>query len=227
MPGSFVKRLAAVGLFALLWPTALAAQDEQAWRDKMSSAMDAHQMRAYGAAEDRLAVALKIAEGFGPRDPRLAETLLALSTVYFEQDRYAEAQGPLERAVEILEPDGGRLLGPTLIALAQVHTRRGDYDMADDIYVRALATIEETRGPEHKAVARVLENLAGLRVGAGSYDEAEPLYQRALAIREAALGPKHPDVARLLESYAGLLRLTGRVAEAEALEARMNEILGN
>ncbi len=119
MPVSFVKWLAAVGLFALLWPTALAAQDEQAWRDKMSSAMNAHQMRAYGAAEDRLAVALKIAEGFGPRDPRLAETLLALSTVYFEQDRYAEAQGPLERAVEILEPDGGRLLGPTLIALAE------------------------------------------------------------------------------------------------------------
>ncbi len=227
MSGSFVKRLAVGGLLVLFWPMALAAQDEQAWRDKMSSAMDAHQMRAYGAAEDRLAVALKIAEGFGPRDPRLAETLLALSTVYFEQDRYAEAQGPLERAVEILEPDGGRLLGPTLIALAQVHTRQGDYDMADGIYLRALATVEETLGPEHEAVARVLENLAGLRVGAGSYEDAEPLYRRALAIREAALGPKHPDVARLLESYAGLLRLTGRVAEAEALEARMDQILGN
>jgi tetratricopeptide (TPR) repeat protein len=227
MRGALVAALVVVGLLAVLWPGTPAAQDEQAWRDKMAAAMNAHRSRAYGAAEVRLKAALEMAEGFGPEDPRLAETLLALSTVYFDQDRYAEAQGPLERAVGMLERDRGRLLGPALIALAQVHTRQGNYEAADGIYVRALASMEETRGPDHQDVARVLVNLAGLRVGSGRYEEAEPFYRRALAIQEEALGPKHPDVARLVESYAGLLRLTGRAAEAEAMEDRVDEILGN
>ena len=234
MPGAVREFLIALAACAALWPatapTQARAQDEAAWQGHMSAAMRAHRQQNLGAAERNLRVALGLAEGFDPDDGRLAETLLALSTVRFEREDYSEVRSLLERTVEILERDGaaeGPPLGPVLVALAQAQTRLRNFDEADALYVRAVEAIERARGPEHGDVARVLENLAGLRMGAGRYDEAEPLYARALAIREQARWPDHPGLARTLESYAGLLRLTGRVEEAETLEARAAEILGN
>ena len=233
MPGTVAKWLALLGvcavLWAVLWPAAARTQDETIWQDNMAAAMSAHRREDYAAAERYLRSALVVAESFGPEDRRLADTLFGLSTVLYEQENYAAAQGPLERLVGMLEADAGQSgpLGPALVALAQVYTRLRDIEAADAIYIRALAATERARGPEHRNVAGVLNNLAGLRMAAGRYAEAEPLFARALAIREQTLGPNHPEVARTLESYAALLRLTGRTEEAEAMEARMGEILGN
>lgn len=232
MPGIARQCLIALAVCIVLWPAAAPAQtrDEAAWQSHMFAAMSAHRLENYGAAERNLRVALDLAEGFGPEDGRLAETLLALATVRFEQEDYGEARSLMTRSLELLERSDsveGPPLGPLLIALAQVNTRLRNFDEAEALYLRALAATERARGPEHRDVAQVLENLAGLRMAAGRYEDAEPLYARALRIREQAQGPDHPDLARGLESYAGLLRLTGRVEEAEALEARAAEILGN
>ena len=72
------------------------------------------------------------------------------------------------------------------------------------MFRRALAIYEKAGGPEHPAVATVLNNLGQVAKVQDRYAEAEPLIKRSLAIREKVLGPDHPDVARSLNNLAEL-----------------------
>ncbi len=222
-----MRRCWLAGLFCLaLWPGPAPAQDE-AWQSHMQSAVSAHRSGNYARAEDQLQAALRLAQAFGPDDPRLAETLKGLGLVYFEQNRFEAAAPPLERALEI---DGRALgaahprFGASLNALALVETRLGAYARAEPRYRQALAIFRQALGPDHLNVAQVLESLGGLYLAQARYGEAEAHYRESLAAFEKALGPKHSDVARLLESTAGALRLQDRGAEAEELEARARGI---
>jgi len=80
--------------------------------------------------------------------------------------------------------------------------------------------IEAHRGPDHPAVARSLNNLAGLLGRQGLSAEARPLYERSLGIREKSLGLDHPDVANSLNNLALLLESQGLSAEARPLHER-------
>jgi Tetratricopeptide repeat len=64
------------------------------------------------------------------------------------------------------------------------------------LFKRALAIYEKAAGPEHPAVATLLNNIGQVDKVQGRYGEAEPLIKRSLAIREKVLGRNHPDVAR-------------------------------
>ena len=90
---------------------------------------------------------------------------------------------------------------------------------------RALAIDENSFGPDHPAVARDLNNLAGLFRVTNRLAEAEPLMRRALAIDEKASGPEHPDVANSLNNLAQLLHdhqpaCRGRAAHAQGFGDR-------
>src|SRR5437868_5610048 len=90
---------------------------------------------------------------------------------------------------------------------------------------RALAILEEARGPHHPDRAETLHTLAALYAAEGHSAEAEPLYKRALAIREKVAGPDHPDVAYSLNNLAAFYQEQGQITEAEALMARALAIL--
>ena len=83
-----------------------------------------------------------------------------------------------------------------------------------------MAIYEKAAGPEHPAVATLLNNLGQVDKVQGRYAEAEPLIKRSLAIREKVLGPDHPDVARSLNNLADLYERQGRYADAEPLYQR-------
>jgi tetratricopeptide (TPR) repeat protein len=86
---------------------------------------------------------------------------------------------------------------------------------------------EKALGPEHPAVAQVLQNLAKVYFQQHRYGEAEALYGRAVAIMEKRLGPDHPDLAHTLNRYALLLQETKRKSEASTMKARAKAILTN
>jgi tetratricopeptide (TPR) repeat protein/CHAT domain-containing protein len=96
----------------------------------------------------------------------------------------------------------------------------GKFSEAIPLAQRALTIGEKALGPDHLAVAPLLNNLAQLYDNQGRYADAEPLYKRSLAILEKALGPDHSDVARLLHNLAALYRNQGRYADAEPLYKR-------
>ena len=97
---------------------------------------------------------------------------------------------------------------------------RGEYDLAEPLYIRSLAIREKALGPDHPDVGTSLTNLAGLYYSPGKYDRAEPLLIRSLAIREKALGPDHPNVGTSLNNLAELHQVQGKYDRAEPLYIR-------
>lgn len=80
--------------------------------------------------------------------------------------------------------------------LAAIHQRRGEPQLAEPLYRRALSIKQRALGDRHPELATTLNNLATLLRKAGRHREAEPLYLRALALLEAAVEPSHPSIAR-------------------------------
>src|SRR3990167_2888356 len=91
---------------------------------------------------------------------------------------------------------------------------------AEQGYQAVLAALEETFGPKHPEVSRVLNNLARLYYEQERYAEAEPLYERSLAIVEERFGGQDPKVARRLGNLAQLYFALGKGTEADALYQR-------
>jgi tetratricopeptide (TPR) repeat protein len=105
----------------------------------------------------------------------------------------------------VLGPEHPDTLG-SLNNLAGLYWNQGQYEQAEPLYQRALATCERVLGPEHPDMAQTLGNLALLYAAQGKYEQAEPLYQRALATYERVLGPEHPDTIRVRNNYANFLQ---------------------
>ena len=91
---------------------------------------------------------------------------------------------------------------------------------AERLYQEALGALEETVGPKHPEVSRLLNNLGRLYYEQERYAEAEPLYERSLAIVEESFGKEHPKVARRLANLAELYFAIGKRTEADALYQR-------
>ena len=98
-----------------------------------------------------------------------------------------------------------------------------NYDMAQQLYQRALLIQENTLGNEHPAVAYSLYGLAKIFHTQLNWDQAELLYQRALAIQEKTLGDEHPAVVLSLSSLAELYRDQGRDQEAKPILLRLGQ----
>jgi len=96
----------------LLWILAfcpvLALAQPKTWEDYMAAGKSAYQQGRYTEAQKLFEAALKVAEGFGPRDPSLARSLDDLATVYYAQGKYTEAEPLRQRALAIWE----KVLGP-------------------------------------------------------------------------------------------------------------------
>jgi len=84
---------------------------------------------------------------------------------------------------------------------------------AEPLYRRALAIDEQSYGPNHPAVATVLNNLAELLGATNRLEEAEPLYRRALRIlvlTSVRSGRDSPDLQTVRGNYSSCLKERGR-----------------
>eukprot|EP00752_Nemacystus_decipiens_P011090 g9854.t1 len=109
-------------------------------------------------------------------------------------------------------------------SVGQLFNLQGKFSEAEPLCKRTQEIFEKILGRDHRNVATILNNRAGLLKSQGKYGEAEPLYERSLAIRERVLGPEHPDVAESLNNRAVLLSAQGKFTEAEPLYERCQEI---
>jgi tetratricopeptide (TPR) repeat protein len=115
--------------------------------------------------------------------------------------------------------------GAALNDLAMVYEAQGKYVDAEELFKRALAIYEKTRGASQPIVANTINNLAAVYDEQGKYADAEGLYKRALAIREKTLGKEHPDVAHTLHNLGVVYEEQGKYADAEGLFKRALAIL--
>jgi tetratricopeptide (TPR) repeat protein len=122
-----------------------------------------------------------------PTDPRVAQALANLATVYLLQARYGEAERLYKQALDITM----KALGPsnaavaTLISnLADVYKNQARYDEAEAQYKRALDMAEKAGGPNSLEVARVLNNLTKV------YEESKPVWRGGGGQQKGACDPR-------------------------------------
>ena len=171
------------------------------WRTRRSCNIRARNSDAAG----KLEAALEAAQAFEPNDRRRAETRLALASIYFDQQRFADAEPHLLRAGEIASVDektNVTMLATILNALGLVYMHQNKFRRAELAYMRALQIFSQELGTGHARIADVLENIASLFLLQDRVAEAEDALQRALPIRAQAIGPDHPDLLSLLDSYS-------------------------
>lgn len=87
---------------------------------------------------------------------------------------------------------------------------------AIEAYERTLAIREESFGPDHPAVAAILDTLGGLLRDASRFDEAFERHRRAIEIYETRIdgGPEPPELAHLLTHLGETQLAAGRPDEA-------------
>src|SRR5687768_5680575 len=99
--------------------------------------------------------------------------------------------------------------------IAGCHYAAGRIAESLAIYQAVLDRRKELNGPDHPAVATLLDAMATVLRETGRSDEAEPLARQALQIDEKAYGPESAQVAHDLHSLGLILRAKVERPEAE------------
>ncbi len=153
----------------------------------------------YATQERELSLAVKEAEKFGPKDPRLRESIEGLADVYTSEgsSAYHAAKPLYERSLAIAEktlgPDDPGLLDD-LNKLGEVYEKLGNYSNAEWFYKRAVAIAEKSLGPRYHGVPNSLHNLVSLYDFQGKQAEAEKLYDHWIILLEKKFGPNDPGI---------------------------------
>jgi serine/threonine protein kinase/tetratricopeptide (TPR) repeat protein len=99
--------------------------------------------------------------------------------------------------------------------IGEVYHALGQYEKAEQMHRRALATLVSLRGREHLDVARSLHNLGATLRAELQQGGAEVAYRDALQIRKKLLGNEHVDVADSLSGLGMTRQNRGYSSEAE------------
>ncbi|MEE8176619.1 MAG: tetratricopeptide repeat protein, partial [Acidobacteriota bacterium] len=192
------NRLCLLGVFCVALIAAQAFAQADLWEEHINAGIEAYQLGDNTEAEKQFLAAVGEAENFGPKDPRLAQSLNNLAGLYNSQGKYAEAEPLYRRALAIAEAILGPEhpnVAPGINNLGALYLAQGKYAEAEPLFQRSQAIWEKALGPEHPDVALSLGNLASVYQAQRNYEAAEPLAARSVAILQKALGPEHPNVA--------------------------------
>ena len=154
--------------------------------------------------------------------------VIVILNVLFPEAKMIDVWGQCERLLPhvlvsteaIPDQLGGLELADVLQKTAMYLLNRGQDQLTERLYRRALRIREQILGPEHPCVADSLMGLGSFYCEHGAYGQAEGLYRRALRIREQALGPEHPQVADSLQGLTWLYCEQGKYDQAEVSQLR-------
>ncbi|HEY5927516.1 MAG TPA: tetratricopeptide repeat protein, partial [Kofleriaceae bacterium] len=150
----------------------------------------------------------------GPARDRLADQLSKLAAVLDAAGLFAEARGPAERAIALIE----KKLGPdhpdlafALDALGGIYYDAGQFADAQRQYRRALAILDKLGEPAGYNTTEAIEGLGNAALALGQLDEARAHHERALAIRQRT-NPDDQHVGDSLINLGMVLVAQGNVA---------------
>jgi len=160
--------------------------------------------------------------------PYLAYTLSTLSSIYYEQDKYYQANSVLGEAIAIMldshRPDD-KAMAPFFVDIAKLLVAQGNFEQAESYYQKAMLLINSSYGPNHLYTATVLASIAELYTLQEKYTEAEELIDRAIAIEEKIYGPNHHLVASSWVTKAKIRQVKGDYAQAEKLINKVFDVI--
>ena len=152
-----------------------------------------------------------------------ARVLGALGRASQNMGHYEDAEGALQRSLELYESDGSTddpSYFESVLNVAALYRAQDRYEEAEALYRRAIEGFAGSVGESHPLYADAIHSFAGLLHKLGKFDEAEAMFAHSLELREARYGPEHEEVADVLRSRAVTLRRQNRLEEAEAAVRR-------
>ncbi len=176
-----------------------------------------HDRADFAKEEDDLQRAVAIDErALEPEDYRLLRALNNLGVLYNSRREFARAEPILQRVVDVGQKafgaDSTTLSFPLWNLALTVQEYRKDFPRALDLYTRALALLERSKGPDHPDVGSVLNNTANVYKSLGNYPRAIELHTRVHEMWEKSLGPYH---GRTVLSLGNLARTYASMGDAE------------
>jgi len=113
----------------------------------------------------------------------------------------------------------------SLVNLASVDARGGDYDRAIERSTTAASIAENAYGPHHPLVATALETGAIASLMKGDSQHSSDTWRRVIEIRRRALGDDDPSVASALGNLGNALTAAGRYDEADRAFLQAQSVL--
>jgi tetratricopeptide (TPR) repeat protein len=149
-------------------------------------------------------------------------TLNNIGMIYVKQRRYAEAEVPLLRSIEITS----RVLGSShpdltlsLPTLGEVYTRLGRYSEAKEQYQRSLSILWNMSPRLVGRIARTLELVSGMYLKQGDKTDAESAFTEAIDFARRVKVADDPGMPDMFDRYAALLRKLGKPDQAREVYA--------
>jgi serine/threonine-protein kinase len=134
---------------------------------------------------------------FGPDNPEVAESLVALGLLRIDQARLDEAERLIREGLEktrLARPPNNEAIARATLALGKLLEARGTYDKAIPVLEEAVK-LESALGAATPELALAIKELADAQFYAGHYDICDTLNQRALTMHRQIFGDRHPLVA--------------------------------
>ncbi|MTJ91776.1 MAG: DUF4125 family protein [Desulfovibrio sp.] len=120
---------------------------------------------------------------YGANSPHVAEALLHLSAACYRQQKLADAQHCLQRAVQIwqAQPEPSPRLGTCLNNLGRIEEERGNHAQGIALHRKAVVLRRSLLGECHEDTAFSLGNLGVALAASGQWHEAADVLESALA----------------------------------------------
>jgi eukaryotic-like serine/threonine-protein kinase len=147
------------------------------------------------------------------------QLLMGLSTILFENNKFAEAQRALEEVIRLgenAEGDFWKFGMPAATDLGHVYVELGRFDEAEAIEQRAVADTRRVFGAQHPRMMSAYGNLSTVQAKAGHREQALATIAeyRRLA---ATMPPSEPRLKWLPLQESRVWRITGDCARAVPL----------
>ena len=160
---------------------------------------------AVSAREKALLATVTESSQWKPTDPRVAKAYEELAGYYASQGRYADAEKPYEKRLELEEDALGRAnpaIIPAIADLARVNFSQMKYDRTAELFQRSLRILEREYGDDSVKLVPTLDGVAKVLQAGAKYPEAEKYLRRAIAIREKTSGADTPEIVAELSQLA-------------------------
>lgn len=181
-----------------------------------------------GKARDLFEEALRIRRAAG-LDGAVGDdgTLNNIAMIYIKQRRYAQAEAPLLRSIEITS----RVLGPlhpdltlALPSLGEVYARLGRYSEAMEQYQRSLSILRNMSPRLDGRIARTLELVSWMYLKQGDKTGAESAFTEAIEFARRITVAEDPGLSDMFDRYAALLSRLGKPDQARTIHVEAQRL---
>lgn len=154
---------------------------DEKWENARTHAEAAINGQDWQKAEFFWQAAVRAAESFPIRDPRLCKSLESLAEVYWKQAKYGQAEPLSRRVLGIYEVVLGKNhpdVGFVANNLGMLYHAQGNLPTAATLYERALPLLVAKLGIQHPSVFNLETNLKNVLVALGRHRDAEKVTER-------------------------------------------------